>query len=206
MTGEERTRFASPAGDVADDADLDAPERGASMSRDAEHLERESDDFETPRAERKPSSFATEEPTPIEDWEERSPEPTRAPSVNNDSVDPAPARSFGRGRRRDAAAAAAEGRARGGSSMAPATAPPAEDKRVDVFAASPASESEPLSPATGTVRGHDPGVPVVDVAADEGGEVENDREREARIDEMERALESFGRRRPPDYGRRGRRR
>jgi hypothetical protein len=47
--------------------------------------------------------------------------------------------------------------------------------------------------------------PVVDVAA-ETGAPETEREREARIDEMERALETFGRRRSPDYGRRGRRR
>jgi hypothetical protein len=46
----------------------------------------------------------------------------------------------------------------------------------------------------------------VDVSAEEGADTETDREREVRIDEMERALESFGRRRPPDYGRRGKRR
>jgi len=43
--------------------------------------------------------------------------------------------------------------------------------------------------------------PVVDVSPEEEGEVENERDREARIDEMERALESFGRRRTSDYGR-----
>jgi hypothetical protein len=46
----------------------------------------------------------------------------------------------------------------------------------------------------------------VDVASEQEGVVETEREREARIDEMERALDSFGRRRTPDYGRRGRRR
>jgi hypothetical protein len=50
-------------------------------------------------------------------------------------------------------------------------------------------------------------VPVVDVQPpiEVVGE-ENERERDARIEEMERALENFGRRRSPDYGRRGRRR
>jgi hypothetical protein len=73
---------------------------------------------------------------------------------------------------------------------------------VDVFAAPATSESSPPAGAGAPDRYE----PVVDVTADEGTEVETERDREARIDEMERALESFGRRRPPDYGRRGRRR
>jgi len=50
-------------------------------------------------------------------------------------------------------------------------------------------------------------VPVVDVQppVEVVGE-ETERERDARIDEMERALENFGRRRSPDAARRGRRR
>jgi hypothetical protein len=61
-------------------------------------------------------------------------------------------------------------------------------------------EPEPVVPIPG-----ERAVPVVDVAAPERA-AEPEGERDARIDEMERALESFGRRRSMDYGRRGRRR
>src|SRR5262249_48550195 len=101
------------------------------------------------------------------------------------------AMSFGRGRRRDPAP--------GGRALPPQPEPelvplsssaPAEERHVRVFAGA----------------AEDPSPPVVDVPGDERDDAESERDREARIDEMERALESFGRRRSPDYGRRGRRR
>jgi hypothetical protein len=147
------------------------------------------DDVETPRREHTPEPMrardrdtrfdAAEEP--LVRWEEQEPERARGPG----GPGTAPAR-FGRGRRREG--------------------PPAEDRRVDVFAA-PASPEEAEPPAdrpAPTPPAHV--APVVDVSAEEGADTETDREREVRIDEMERALESFGRRRPPDYGRRGKRR
>ena len=68
-----------------------------------------------------------------------------------------------------------------------------ETRRIDPYASSePRGGSEP---------------PTVDVSRTEPeAENETDAEREARIEEMERALDNFGRRRIPDYGRRGRRR
>jgi hypothetical protein len=70
-------------------------------------------------------------------------------------------------------------------------APAAEAHRVDPFE----SEPEPAPP------------PVVDVpSADPAAVAESERERDARIEEMEQALENFGRRRSADHGRRGRRR
>jgi hypothetical protein len=143
-------------------------------------------------------------------WEEHVPEPESAPVVNRNRVAPERPVSFGRGRRRDAAARSApDGMPPAGSRPAPDGAGlPAEDRRVDVFAAPSTSSSEPAPPVGAPASGGAPDrfEPVVDVTADEGGEVETERDREARIDEMERALESFGRRRTPDYGRRGRRR
>jgi hypothetical protein len=47
---------------------------------------------------------------------------------------------------------------------------------------------------------------VVDVPADEPEDLESEAERDARIQEMEAALENFGRRRSAEHGRRGRRR
>ena len=91
--------------------------------------------------------------------------------------------SFGRGRRRA-----------GGASPVAATpvVEPLEDRRVDPY-------DPQLSPTTPT--------PVVDVAPAEPVESEESaRERAARIQEMERALDNFGRRSLPDSGRRGRRR
>jgi ribonuclease-3 len=129
------------------------------------------------------------ERSPLVQWEERLPEPER------ESARPARAMRFGRGRRRDAVAAAGESRGRGEAQDASA-----EDRRVDVFAAPPSADVAPPAEVAAAAA------PIVDVSAEEGGEVENERDREARIDEMERALESFGRRRTSDYGRRGRRR
>src|SRR5262249_40686096 len=119
-------------------------------------------------------------------WDEPTLEPER-PRVPAGPPAPERAMSFGRGRRRD---------------PAPAPATP-EQRRVDVFAA-PAPLGPP--PAAHAARPADVGSAVVDVAAEEMAEGENERDRDARIDEMERALESFGRRRTSDYGRRGRRR
>jgi ribonuclease-3 len=125
-----------------------------------------------------------EEPAPLPPVES-----TITPVTPIASAPPATPRpmAFGRGRRRDAASGAP-------GAPAPAAAPPTveAERLVDPFAADePREESSPG--------------PVVDVAA-ESGPPETDREREARIEEMERALENFGRRRNPDYGRRGRRR
>jgi ribonuclease-3 len=109
-----------------------------------------------------------------------------APPATPDSASPsAPPRavSFGRGRRRA-----------GGVSPVAATpvVEPLEDRRVDPY-------DPPLVPTTPT--------PVVDVAPAEPVESEETaRERAARIQEMERALDNFGRRSLPDSGRRGRRR
>src|SRR5262249_62209437 len=89
----------------------------------------------------------------------------------------------GGGRRRDPAP--------GGRALPPepelvpvSSSAPAEERHVDVFAG----------------VAEDPSPPVVDVPSDDH-DAESEREREARIDEMERALESFGRPRSPDYGR-----
>jgi ribonuclease E len=102
------------------------------------------------------------------------------------SVAPAAPRpvAFGRGRRRDASAAT-------GAAPTP-SAEPASEPLVDPYV----STNPPDEPSPD---------PIVDVAA-ESGAPETEHEREARIDEMERALDNFGRRRSPDYGRRGRRR
>jgi ribonuclease-3 len=154
------------------------------------------DEFEMPPAERSPEPSPTDaeedERQPFTPWEEPEPEPVRSASrsVAPVAASPTPSRamSFGRGRRRD---------------PAPGSAAPPEEQHVDVYAtpaALPAAEPEPVVPAPA------PAAPVVDVASEQEGVVETEREREARIDEMERALDSFGRRRTPDYGRRGRRR
>jgi len=111
-----------------------------------------------------------------------APEPLRAPDPEAVPFARAPSpeatdSSFGR-----APAAAAE----------PARPDSAESRRVDPFASD--------EPATREA-------PVVDVAhAEPEAETETGAEREARIEEMERALDNFGRRRSLDYGRRGRRR
>ncbi|HXS83060.1 MAG TPA: ribonuclease III [Methylomirabilota bacterium] len=188
------TREDSSAGD---EHGIDAPEPLAPVSGErapADRARAEAEaDFETPHTERTREPIESDErdtrfDAPAEprlvEWEERSPEPEPTPVANKSRAAQSRAMSFGRGRRRDA-----EGRARGESSAAPPAEPPAEERHVDVFGASPS-----------------PPEPVVDVTAEAGGEVENERDREARIDEMERALESFGRRRTSDYGRRGRRR
>jgi hypothetical protein len=132
------------------------------------------------------------------EWDEPEPEvvpdwtPAAAEARATPTAEPAAARSvsFGRGRRRGAAPA-----------PAPAAAEPVPGP-VDTDAErllDPYETSEPRVKAEV--------VPVVDVQppVEVVGE-ESDRERDARIDEMERALENFGRRRSPDYGRRGRRR
>ena len=212
-TGEEPMRIGSEPGEAGDEPGFDAPEP-------LERVTGEREDFDTPRAERTRETFAPDdrdtrfapapESTPLVEWEEPSPERERAPATNNNRAASSRTMSFGRGRRRDAgpgSAGTGDARARGESSTAPPGAAPAEERRVDVFAASP-SPPEPAAPedrprTSGVPASH---VPVVDVTAEEGGAVESEREREARIDEMERALDSFGRRRPPDYGRRGRRR
>ena len=217
---EDRPRSAPDTGAGFDDPADEAPGRPAPRARDPE------EDFEMPRVEMVPKPrarrevrfAAAEEPSladeaveraPLAQWEEGAPdtEPEAGGSLPNaapQGARPSRAMSFGRGRRRDAAAAApGDARERGGAPAAPA----AEDRRVDVFATPnpPAEVAPPAEPvAPGPSAASHP--PVVDVTAEEGSDVESDRERETRIDEMERALESFGRRRTPDYGRRGRRR
>ena len=193
--GEESPRFVAESGD--DEPGFDAPEPLAPVRGDPARSGRgrggeDVDDSRAPAA----------EPAPLDRWEERSPEPERSPVTNNSSAAPSRSMSFGRGRRRDA-----ESRARGDAPTAQPAVPAEEERRVDVFAASTTPvESAPPEERTHTGTSSGGHAPVVDVTAEEGGEVENERDREARIDEMERALESFGRRRPPDYGRRGRRR
>jgi hypothetical protein len=155
------------------------------------------DDFEEPVAEDRiapnrettamtSASFADEFHDPIADSTTptlESAEPMKIPAGT--AVAPVTAArpmSFGRGRRREAIPPPAPSET--------ATPVPAVESSVDPFEPETAEEAQK---------------PVVDVAADTGTP-ETDREREARIDEMERALENFGRRRSPDYGRRGRRR
>jgi len=215
---EDHPRSSTDTGTGFDDPDDEAPVRPATPGRGAE------EDFEMPRVKlvpkpRRESRFvAAEEPSladeaversPLAQWEEGAPDSEPAasgplPNAASQGTRPDRARSFGRGRRRDAAAAAAgEARERGDATAAPA----AEDRRVDVFATpNPPAEVAPAPEPVATGPSAAPHPPVVDVTADEGSDAESDRERETRIDEMERALESFGRRRTPDYGRRGRRR
>ncbi len=151
------------------------------------------------------SSAETPSLAPVEDVEEprdsavssRDPEPLiralETPVAEPERAMPAAAASpprpmsFGRGRRREPVLGAV-------APAAPAAEPmePSAERLVDPYESSDAPEDGP-SPR------------VVDVA-DEAGAPETEREREARIEEMERALENFGRRRSPDYGRRGRRR
>ena len=143
-------------------------------------------DFESPRAEASPEPPRRSPPLQSPVSEELA-EPA-APSARASSAQPAPATeraaSYGRGRRREPPAADA------GSAAVEDTAQP---RRVD-----PYSQAEPIA---------DVAPPVVDVAAAEAeAEPETEAERDARIDEMERALDNFGRRRSLDYGRRGRRR
>ncbi len=124
--------------------------------------------------------------------------PSRGPVLEelDDATGPAPtpaaarrAMRFGRGRRRELAP--------DGTATVPAEArsmDPTGERLVD-----PYESDEP--------RAEELAAPVVDVPVpEEIVGVESERDREARIDEMERALENFGRRRSPDYGRRGRRR
>ena len=179
-----------------------APESAAQESARAA---RDADDMETAAESRYgrggafAESVAFEPETEHAEYESPELEPSRtslpaveaAPEAEHTSTSaPPPARAFGRGRRREPAPLAPVRPEDAGAEPGPA----GEERRVDVF----------TSPPPGT-EGAPP--PVVDVAdAETGVEVESDREREARIEEMERALESFGRRRTSEYGRRGRRR
>lgn len=119
---------------------------------------------------------------------EPRPQPATPPAARPQPV------AFGRGRRRNtpaAAPAAPSGPTPGPIDEAVAAA---EAARAVPRAPEPAYEPEPELP------------PVVDVTPPDTEPEETEAEREARIDEMERALDNFGRRRSPDYGRRGRRR
>jgi ribonuclease-3 len=135
------------------------------------------------------------EPQPLA---ESPPAAPRSPVA--EPAPPARRMTFGRGRRREPAASVPAPGDNPAASPAPLPAPPepveeATERLLDPFdTTEPRPESAP--------------VPVVDIPAVEGAEeeVESPAERDARIEEMERALENFGRRRSPDYGRRGRRR
>ena len=190
---------ADPDDDVESPRADFAPEPGTPVDRDARF-----------RPAEEPSLAELPERQPLAQWEERSLEPDGAGDVPAAAPAAGRAMSFGRGRRSARAAGPGETRSRGASSGASAGAP-AEDRRVDVFAnASSAAEAaapETVAPGPGAAMPPSvAGTPVVDVAAEDGIEVESERDREARIEEMERALDSFGRRRTTDYGRRGRRR
>ncbi len=119
----------------------------------------------------------------------REPEPEPDPAPRREP--PAPARpqpvAFGRGRRRNTPAA---------SAPPAAPAPDVIEEPTVVPAAEPVRASQPERPLP----------PVVDVTPPADEPEETEAERDARIDEMEKALDNFGRRRSPDYGRRGRRR
>lgn len=130
----------------------------------------------------------------LEELDEPSPPAPPAPVPPAPAPAPAPpAPAFGRGRRRVPAPGSAAPKPPSGPVPGPVDAPVAEAHRVDPFESEP--EPEPVVP------------PVVDVpSVDPAAEAESLRERDARIEEMERALENFGRRRSVDHGRRGRRR
>jgi ribonuclease-3 len=81
--------------------------------------------------------------------------------------------------------------------VAPAGPPPAEPVHEPLV--------DPFESETDAVPGGERTVPVVDLP-EPGSAASPEGERDARIDEMERALDNFGRRRSADYGRRGRRR
>jgi len=121
----------------------------------------------------------------------------RAPAVEAPATERP--RAFGRGRRRDPAPGApfapqGETGPPAGRGATPAPEPVAEERRVDVFTSSPPSRADATPP-------------VLDVTPpDDDAAGQSNRERDARIEEMERALDSFGRRRGPDTGRKGRRR
>ena len=131
----------------------------------------------------RPESWTISEPA--------SPPAAPAPSPVAPVAAPSAPRSgsFGRGRRRGAASAPA----------APAGPVPGPVETDTERLLDPFDTAEP-----GAQPAH---VPVVDVSppAEVAGE-EDAVDRDARIEEMERALENFGRRRSPDYGRRGRKR
>jgi len=98
----------------------------------------------------------------------------------------------------------------------PAPAPVAfgRGRRRSTTAAGPAAPAAPVGPVPGPIEveptpivADEPSLPpVVDVPAAEPEDLESEVERDARIQEMEAALENFGRRRSADHGRRGRRR
>ncbi len=147
-------------------------------------FERADDDLESPRAEAMPTPAGRPLPQAFPASEELE-EPTAPPRREaGQGSTRAPEREprFGRGRRREPAASGIEADA----------AEPAEALRVDPYGQS--GRQEPSGP------------PVVDVVPSEPEvEHETDAERDARIEEMEKALDNFGRRRSLDYGRRGRR-
>jgi hypothetical protein len=64
---------------------------------------------------------------------------------------------------------------------------------------------DPFEAEIDAVPGGERSVPVVDLP-EPGSAASSEGERDARIEEMERAFDNFGRRRSADYGRRGRRR
>ncbi len=142
------------------------------------------EDLEEPRTSVRPGPSSASRGPVLEEIDDL-PEPLPSPAASTTRR----AMRFGRGRRREAASeldAASAGEA--------GSPEPIAERLVDPYAS-----EEP--------RAEERVAPVVDVPVpEEIVGVESDRDREARIDEMERALENFGRRRSPDYGRRGRRR
>ena len=176
----------APEPDVGDDED----EFTRAVRHEARELTGdfdEDDDFESPRVEALPEPPPPARSAVSEELEDAPPSASRRRA---DATGPATEREldFGRGRRREAATAATA------ANPAPLPAPEtAETLRVD-----PYGQDSPPAPSTPSVVDVTPAEPAV--------EAETDAERDARIDEMERALDNFGRRRSLDYGRRGRRR
>ncbi len=156
------------------------------------------------------------EPEPEDEPDEAAAEVEEAPPAAAEEAESAARRRRGRrgGRRRHARgeepraeSVAATQDAHGADGEAAESGPVAA-----VAPAAPAdtgfeSRVDPFEPGNSTAPRGERGVPIVDVPEPAGGDpAESERERDARIEEMERALENFGRRRSAEHGRRGRRR
>lgn len=202
-----RSEVREITGDDLDSGDEDlfeSPRASESLPEDTGRtitpraIEYDDDDDEDERSWSEPSR---PEPEPARSAEPREAEPVERPSqvraATPAAVKPQPV-AFGRGRRR--AGAPAPG--------TPAGASPAAGEAPGPAVPEPVREREPVREPERVARSvEEPALPpVVDVPTPAAESAETGAEREARIEEMERALENFGRRRSPDYGRRGRRR